>query len=297
MRLIRRTEIPKPDVVYNLHVEKNHNYVANGMVVSNCHGSKATKLQTLLTDYGANITHRFGLTGTLPKEEVDKMNVHISLGEVIGEYTTKSLIDKEWLARPNIHIIQLDDVGYLRANNVNTVAMMWEEEDHFYKTNVVRMQVVANLLMKQRDSDARGNTLVLVNAIKYGKELSKLIPNSYFLNGSDHVKMRKQVYDLFETNNDLIVICTKQIAGVGLSIDRIFNLAYIDAGKSFITTMQQIGRGLRKSSDKDEIYVMDICSNLATSLKRIKQRVSYYKEANYPFQKSTTRYEDVDAIS
>ena len=38
MKLINRTEITKPDIVYNLEVKNNHNYLANNVVVSNCHG-------------------------------------------------------------------------------------------------------------------------------------------------------------------------------------------------------------------------------------------------------------------
>ena len=41
MRLIKRTEIDKPDIVYNLHVEYDHNYIVEGSVVSNCHMAKA----------------------------------------------------------------------------------------------------------------------------------------------------------------------------------------------------------------------------------------------------------------
>lgn len=66
MKLIKRTEIVKPDIVYNLEVKNNHNYVANNVVVSNCHGTKAAQLQSLLIDHGANIAHRYGLTGTSP---------------------------------------------------------------------------------------------------------------------------------------------------------------------------------------------------------------------------------------
>lgn len=293
MKLINRSEIDKPEKVYNLSVKNNHNYIANDIVVSNCHGAKATKLHSMLVEYGPNIVHRFGLTGTLPKEACDLMNVHVSLGSVIGEYTTKTLIDKDWLARPNIEVIQLNDIQYLLDSGVDEKAvygLLYEEEEHFFKVNQTRLRFIAHYIEKTRNSSKLGNCLVLVNSIQYGKDLQQLIPNSYVLNGSNKAKARKEVYDLFETNDDMVVICTKHIAGVGLSIDRIFNLIYIDAGKSFINVMQQIGRGLRKSSDKSEINVLDICSNLPSANRRTKQRIVYYKEAHYPFQKIPLNY-------
>ena len=295
MKLIKRTEIEKPETVYNLHVEKNHNYVANNIVVSNCHGSKASILQNLLTVHGNNIVHRFGLTGTLPEEPINKLNVHIALGRVVHEVPAVDLIEKGWLATPDITIMQLNDVKYMTENGVKEpYGLMYEEEEHFFKVNVSRLQAIADLVISERQPGKVSNTLILVNTIKYGKDLQSLIPNSHVLNGSDKVKARNTVYDLFETNDDMVVICTKQIAGVGLSIDRIFNLIYIDAGKSFINTIQQIGRGLRKSADKDKVNIIDICSNLLSATGRMKKRVQFYKAAGYPYRRTTLDYDRKD---
>lgn len=287
MKLINRKEISKPEVVYNLQVKKNHNYIANNAVVSNCHGSKATKLFQLLTEHGKNLVHRYGLTGTLPAPDADKMNVHVALGHVLCEYPTHALIKKGWLATLNINIIQLNDMQYLLDRGVpeeNVMKLLYEEESHFCKTNVARMKWIASFISENRSKNILGNTLVLVNNIKYGRQLSKEIPDSYFLHGKDDDKVRTEVYDLFESHNDLVVICTKQIAGVGLSIDRIFNLVFVDSGKSFVGTIQAVGRGLRKGVDKDSVNVIDICSNLSTAPSRMKKRITYYKNAQYPYK-------------
>lgn len=295
MKLKSKIEIKKPDIVYNLHVSKNNNYVANDVVVSNCHGSKASKLFELLTDYGSNVVHRYGLTGTLPDEPIEKLRTHIALGPVIHSVSAKELIAKEWLAIPNITVMQLDDINYLLSNGVpKPHDLMYEEEEHFFKVNLNRKKWIADFVIETQQKSSISNTLILVNTVKLGKELHELIPNSYVLNGSDKVNLRTTIYDLFETNNDMVVICTKQIAGVGLSIDRIFNLIYVDAGKSFINTIQQIGRGLRKSADKDSVNIIDICSNLTSANARMKKRVSYYKAAGYPHQRCLINYDKLE---
>lgn len=48
MKLKSIRKIDKPEKVYNLHVEKNHNYFANDICVSNCHGAKAGSIQKCL---------------------------------------------------------------------------------------------------------------------------------------------------------------------------------------------------------------------------------------------------------
>jgi superfamily II DNA or RNA helicase len=86
------------------------------------------------------------------------------------------------------------------------------------------------------------------------------------------------------------VIATVHVAGVGLSIDRIFHLILVDLGKSFVRVIQAIGRGLRTSDDKKHVDVVDVCSNLKYGKDHAAKRVKYYKEANYPHTKTKLSY-------
>ena len=156
------------------------------------------------------------------------------------------------------------------------------------------MTYIANLIIENVKNNEKGNTLVLINNVKYGQELSKMIPDSYCLNGSHKTDARKEVYDKFEHNNNIVAICTRQIASVGLSIDRIHHLIFLDYNKSFISTIQTIGRGLRKSHDKDTVNILDICSNLPASRKRMAARIKHYNEAEYPNKKVKNSYEKIE---
>ena len=297
MKLVSREEIATPDVVYNLHVENNHNYIANGVVVSNCHGAKANVVHKLLTDHGKNIPHRFGLTGTLPDHPCELLMVQVGLGSVKYKSYAKDLIAIGWLAVPHISVVQLNDMQYLLDSGVKEPELLlYEEEQVFFRQCADRTQWIAKYIMQKQESAKVGNILVLVNNIAYGKKLAKLIDNSTFLYGKDDNETRQKVYELFEVRDDVIAICTKQIAGVGLSIDRIFVLIYIDAGKAFINTIQTIGRGLRKGRDKDSVDVIDLCSNLPTAEKHLKKRIKYYKEAQYAYKKFKQTYESEDVL-
>ena len=155
MKLINRVEISKPEIVYNLQVKNNHNYIANRAVVSNCHGSKATKLFQLLTEHGKDLVHRYGLTGTLPAPEADKLNVHVALGKVLCEFSAFSLIQKGWLATLNINVIQLNDIQYLIDRGL-------PEEDVFkmmYKKKTIFAKQI------QRDKNGYLSLLVIIEII------------------------------------------------------------------------------------------------------------------------------------
>ena len=91
---------------------------------------------------------------------------------------------------------------------------------------------------------------------------------------------------MFEQQDDIIVIASSGIASTGISIDRVFCLMLVDAGKSFIKAIQSIGRGLRLGHDKQEVRVVDVHSKQRWAKKHFKDRVKHYKEASYPVAKT-----------
>jgi superfamily II DNA or RNA helicase len=259
------------------------------LVVDECQGAKASVIGSLINEYGKDIVHRFGLTGTLPKNTVDLLSIILSIGSVRYTIPAHELIASGWLAVPNITVLQLNDearLAQLMENNINDPdeKVTYDNEVHFLGHDVLRRQRIADFIMEKSIS-TRGNVLCLVTSVSVGKNLKKLMSNSIFLHGKDSQQVRQEVYDTFETNDNVIVIATVQIAGVGLSIDRIFNLIYIDGGKSFVRVIQMIGRGLRKGRDKNSVDVIDICGNLEYSKKHLASRVRYYKESKYKFKK------------
>jgi superfamily II DNA or RNA helicase len=143
-----------------------------------------------------------------------------------------------------------------------------------------RLQEIADIITRKRDE--YGNTLVLVNSIPQGRQLQEFLPEAVFLSGSDGKDFRKENYNQYASQDDIIVIATMGIASTGISIDRIFCEIFVDIGKSFVKCIQAVGRGLRKKGDKNKVHVVDIYSKLRYSKKHFKERLKHYKEAQYP---------------
>jgi len=266
-------------------------------------------LTKLLNDYGKHIAFRFGVTGTLPKAETDAMSIRVAVGEVQYTITAHELITAGHLAKLDIDIIQLEvDLKDQYAEYLDEFIPTkdhpkpltyrkfkdayfpdFQAEKRFHQTEKIRLDWIANQIEQKRDQ-GKGNVLCLVDGVNFGKKLTKLVEGAIFLSGKDKMKDRKEVYNLFKNNNNLVVIATVQIASVGLNIKRIFNMMFIDVGKSFIRVIQTIGRSLRKAPDKDHVDVTDICSDLKYSRKHTAERIKFYKEAEYPYKKRTVDY-------
>jgi superfamily II DNA or RNA helicase len=78
-------------------------------------------------------------------------------------------------------------------------------------------------------------------------------------------------------------VATYGVAAVGIDIPRLFNVVLIEPGKSFVRTIQSIGRGLRKAHDKNSVQIWDITSTMKFSKRHLTQRKKFYSEAEYPY--------------
>lgn len=278
------------------------------VIVDECHGLRGNVLTKIICDHAARLPYRFGFTGTLPKDEAERMAVHVAVGPVRFTMQAKTLMDMGVLANLHIDVIQLEED--LRAqyeefckndfpgSKPPTYTQFkdgyfpdFASEKSYLHRNDLRIEWIALFLEAKRDSK-RGNVMCLVDSIPLGRQLASLIPGAIFVNGQDvkTAAKRQEVYDLFKTRDDLVVIATVHIAGTGLNIRRIFNLVFVDVGKSFIRVIQGIGRGLRKAADKDSVIVTDLCSDLKYGKKHLKMRTNYYDEAQYPYKKHKVEY-------
>jgi superfamily II DNA or RNA helicase len=251
------------------------------VMVDEVHMAKADALKTLLTGVFSSVPIRWGLTGTVPKAEFDRVSILVSLGPVIGKLAASELQDKGVLAQCHVNIVQLKDTPEFTN---------YQSELKFLTEDPKRLDTIANLVKNISDS---GNTLVLVDRIGAGKELQRRLsdifslvkdaPEVAFVSGEMKLTERKEEYDEIRTASNKIIIATYGVAAVGINIPRIFNLVLLEPGKSFVRVIQSIGRGIRKAEDKDHVEIWDITSTCKFAKRHLTQRKAFYKEANYPF--------------
>jgi len=241
------------------------------VIVDEVHMAKADVLKQLLTGPFAHCTIRWGLTGTVPKEDYNQKSLSVSIGQVAHRISASELQDKGILANCHVNIIQTEDFVAYKT---------YQEEQKYLTTTKTRMGFVANEI---KDIAQSGNTLILVNYVKTGELLQELIDGAVFVSGKTKVQDRKDEYDEIKTASNKIIIATYGVAAVGINIPRIFNLVLIEPGKSFVRVIQSIGRGIRKAQDKDHVQIWDITSTAKFAKRHLTARKKFYKEANYPY--------------
>ena len=241
------------------------------VIVDEVHMAKADALKTLLTGVMAEIPIRWGLTGTIPKEEYEQMALRCSIGEVVGQLKASELQEQGVLAQCHVNIVQLTDhVEY--SNYQSELKYLLEEKG--------RLDWIGQLIESIRQT---GNTLILVDRVAAGQALTERIKDAVFVSGATKATDRQDEYDDVAVSDGKVIVATYGVAAVGINIPRIFNLVLLEPGKSFVRVIQSIGRGIRKAEDKDFVQIWDLTSTCKFAKRHLTKRKQFYKEANYPF--------------
>ncbi len=250
------------------------------VIVDEAHTINGKELKDFLTGPVAHIPLRWGLTGTIPKEDYSYFALLSAIGPKVGEVKAADLQEKGILSKCKIHIQQLiDDVNYAT----------YDAERDYLGTDKKRVEWIANYCAEIAKS---GNTLVLMNNVDMGKTMSTML-DAPFIYGMVKSSKRGEEYEAVNYSNNHLLFATFGVASTGINIPRIFNLVIIEAGKSFVRTIQSIGRGLRTAADKDFVNIYDLCSTAKFSKRHLTKRKEFYNDAQYPFKVTKINYREI----
>ena len=129
------------------------------VMVDEAHMAKADALKTLLTGVMSQVPIRWGLTGTIPKEQFEFQALHVSLGPVIHRLAAADLQEQGVLAQCHVNVVQLLDTVEF-TNYQSELKYLLEEPG--------RLDAMAALIQQVNQT---GNTLVLVDRVAAGQAL------------------------------------------------------------------------------------------------------------------------------
>jgi superfamily II DNA or RNA helicase len=273
---ITKTNRATDEIVYDLEIDENHNYFVEDVLVSNCHKIKSSNLIT------KNITkiktpHKFGFTGTLPKTKIDEWKIIGTFGPVIYEKSSKELRDEKYLTEAAIKVIKLNHSRPPKLNYKKELTFLYNNEN---RNNLI--QKIVNKLAK--------NSLILVNHLEQGEVLYELLSSPtkevYFVSGAMPVELRNDIIKKMEEQDNIICIAMASIFSTGINIKNLHYILFVAGGKSFIRTVQAIGRGLRLHKSKEKLVLIDFYDNMKYSTEHSIERKIFYDEEQISWNES-----------
>tara|TARA_R110002050_G_scaffold30267_4_gene77393 strand:+ start:4911 stop:6341 length:1431 start_codon:yes stop_codon:yes gene_type:complete len=252
------------------------------LIVDECHRITATSKTAKLIKQ-IKTQNKFGFTGTLSENLLNKWAVIGRLGPVIYEKNSYELRQEDHLVNVTVKVLTLKYSKPLRYVTDNKYK---EELDFIYDSHDRN-----NFILKVCEK-LSNNTLLLVNHIKHGEKLEEYLANVtdkqvFFIRGEVEVDEREKIKQIMENSSNVICIAISAIFSTGVNVKNLHNIIFAAGGKSFIRTVQSIGRGLRKHNTKNKLVILDICDDLVYGVKHSAKRKQIYNKEKISYTEKT----------
>ena len=266
------TKIDYTGDVYNLRIKddsnKNHNYFANDICVSNCHIAKAKTVISIMERTFDTAKIRFGMSGSYPVEDSAELFTIESLtGPKLINIKAKDLMDKGIIARVKIKGLIMNHNDRSFAENVFAIKKSgngkkaWELERNYAQASLPRKVFLGKLVTKFKQ-----NSIVLFQNLDYGTDLYNYfrdnIPGKdfYYIDGNTRKDQRESIRkELEKTDGNVkILVGSFGTMSTGINIKAIVNLVFADSFRSDRVVRQSIGRSLRLHKEKEKAIIFDL---------------------------------------
>jgi len=272
--LLHGDELPETDMVF----------------MDECHtctkGAEISKLMKKIP-----IHHKFGCTGTLPKDTKDRWMIEGVFGPVLDEVEIRRLQNDKILANVKvypIHFIHKHRVSFREAqtdengvqeDSYTAAKKAYQRESMFLGTHPETVGIEVNICRKLIQDHPDWNFLILFDFTEQGKLLYKSLEfdNKFFIDGSIDVNVRREVIKKMNESGGNITIAQSKTFSMGLTISRINCIMILTNQSSCTKIIQSIGRGLRRQN-KVSILVFDVSHNYTYSNKHFMERTYLYEE-------------------
>ena len=247
-----------------------HLKTSDFIIFDEVHEFAKGKVATKVIKSFPNAAYRIGMTATVPRDPMSRLNLISGLGRVIEEVDAKGLIDDGFLTEPIIQIIPMKDTGTVE----DTELSYREVYEKFVTENDIRNDMIVELTEKIQKN--RSRTLIIVKDLKHAEILHQRIPNSFKLEGKDDLATRKKTINAFKDDKVSVLIGTT-IMQTGIDIPEITHLINARGLKSEIATLQAMGRALRIHKSKNQVFIYDFFDRAPYLEKHAKERIKSYK--------------------
>ena len=196
---------------------------------------------------------RLAFTATEPTLTEAKLALEGLIGPVIGEFTINEASEKGILAKPKIKILKSAFDHSVRE--LRSYRQVYEEG---IVQNESRNQQIVDVALKHKEQGEI--SLIFVNEIEHGENLIKLFNGSEtnvpFVQGVMPPLERTNIKkSMIKGRRKIVIATTAWKEGINIpSLNVVINAG---GGKSEISVLQSIGRGLRRTDDKEEVIIYD----------------------------------------
>ena len=258
--------------------EKTRDYYSY-IVVDEAHHAVAPMLKRVIQYYAPEFL--IGLTAT--DQRPDKKR----LEEIFGNYTTelslKDAMEKEVVARANVYRIETNiDLSHVRFNGKDYVNADLEKSVRVTSRNELIVNVLKDYFT-EGDAGKRQGIIFCINKA-HTKEMARLL-NAAGISAQDYsgdTKHPEKVMQEFKEHK-IRFLCACDMISEGWDYPELGILVMARPTLSKVLYLQQIGRGLRRTSIKKNVFVIDVVDEYGAMVRPCSMHAIFGNPLYVPF--------------
>ena len=258
--------------------EKTRDYYSY-IVVDEAHHAVAPMLKRVIQYYAPEFL--IGLTAT--DQRPDKKR----LEEIFGNYTTelslKDAMEKGVVARANVYRIETNiDLSHVRFNGKDYVNADLEKSVRVTSRNELIVNVLKDYFT-EGDAGKRQGIIFCINKA-HTKEMARLL-NAAAISAQDYsgdTKHPEKVMQEFKEHK-IRFLCACDMISEGWDYPELGILVMARPTLSKVLYLQQIGRGLRRTSIKKNVFVIDVVDEYGAMVRPCSMHAIFGNSLYVPF--------------
>ena len=250
-----------------------------------------------------NIIYRFGLSGTLEKDDfAERLTLQAYLGPMINKVSAEFLFKNKYATPVQVKVIKLNYMDSEVKEKLYEIrkrrtsidgAKILDIERKLVIESEKRLNYICDLVNKTKK-----NTLILFHNVKanYGKRMQERLyelskeKDIFYIDGETDVEKREYFKQSLEEGHNKVLIASFGTFSTGISVKNIPNIVFSESFKSDKIIRQSIGRGMRLHESKTKTNIIDICDDFSFNgdknflIKHMEKRLEIYDGQGFPYK-------------
>jgi superfamily II DNA or RNA helicase len=223
--------------------------------------SAAKVVQKVITSFPCKL--KYGFSATIISRDSDKLEYFNSVslfGPITASNTIKKLQADNRISDAEIRVKLLN---YPIQPEIKT----YKEYEDFIRYSPKRREYIVDLVKEAKNRMPKSNGLILIRNVDFAKEMADMLTetfdgNVHLIEGSIKVDDRIDIKDTIKDGENQVLVATTGTFGMGENIKNLHWLILVQARKSEVEAIQQVGRLLRVFPGKTKAIIYDITDNL-----------------------------------
>jgi superfamily II DNA or RNA helicase len=223
--------------------------------------ASAKVVHEVITSFAAK--YKYGFSATVISRDSDKLEYFNSVslfGPITASNTIKKLQADKRISDAEIRVKLL---SYPIQPEIKT----YKEYEDFIRYNPKRREYIVELVKEARLRMPKSNGLILIRNVDFAKEMTDMLreifgDSVHLIEGSIKIDDRIDIKNTIKENENQILVATTGTFGMGENIKNLHWLILLQARKSEVEAIQQVGRLLRVFPGKTKAVIYDITDNL-----------------------------------